>query len=238
MNEPITPETSAEALRVLFSLTIAAPMRELTERFRAATGIALDITFDPTTLLVQRIESGAEADVVVLTEEEIDRLARDGTLLSGSTADVVRSFVGVGVKAGESKPAIGTVEEFTAALRNARSIVYSQAGASGLFFAELLERLGVAAEVNAKAIVIPRGFTGELAASGEAELAIQQVSELMYVPGVDVVGRLPVEIGRSAVFSAGVMAASSRQVEAAALVEFLRSAEAAPVMERFGLDPM
>ena len=213
-------------------------MRELTERFRAATGIDLDITFDPTTLLVQRIEAGDHADVVVLTKEEIDRLALNGTLVSGSTADVVRSFVGVGVKAGAPKPAIETVEEFTAALRNARSIVYSQAGASGLFFADLLERLGVASEVNAKTIVIPRGFTGELAASGEAELAIQQVSELMYVPGVDVVGRLPAEIGRDAVFSAGVMALSNRQAEANALTAFLRSADAAPVMQHFGLDSL
>ena len=236
MNEP-TGGTSIP-LRVFFTLTIAAPMRELTERFRAATGIDLDITFDPTTLLVQRIEAGDHADVVVLTKEEIDRLALNGTLVSGSTADVVRSFVGVGVKAGARKPAIETVEEFTAALRNARSIVYSQAGASGLFFADLLERLGVASEVNAKAIVIPRGFTGELAASGEAELAIQQVSELMYVPGVDVVGRLPAEIGRDAVFSAGVMASSKRQAEANALIAFLRSADAAPVMQHFGLDSL
>lgn len=237
MNEA-TSSTSATTLRVLFTLTIAAPMRELTDRFRAATGIDLDITFDPTTLLVQRIEAGDKADVVVLTKDEIDRLTLNGTLVAGSAADVVRSFVGVGVKAGAPKPAIGTVEEFTAALRNARSIVYSRAGASGLFFADLLERLGVASEVNAKAIVIPRGFTGELAASGDAELAIQQVSELMHVPGVDVVGRLPAEIGRDAIFSAGVMASSSRPTEATALIEFLRSAQAAPVMQHFGLDPL
>jgi molybdate transport system substrate-binding protein len=229
---------SSSALKLLSTLAIAAPLRELVDRFRQTAGYALDIELGPTTVLVQRIASGVAADATVLTKEELDRLAGEGTVVRDSTIDLVRSFVGIAVKAGAPKPAIGTVDEFKTALRNARSIAYSRAGASGLFFAGLLQRLGMADEVNAKATIIPKGFTGELAASGAAELAIQQVSELMAVPGVDIVGRLPAEIGNEALFSAGIFAASARQADAARLLMFLSSADVAPVMRVYGLEPL
>jgi len=225
-------------LKLLSTLTIAAPMRELADRFRQSAGYALDIELGPTTVLVQRIASGVAADATVLTKEELDRLAGEGTVLPDSALDLVRSFVGVAVKAGAPKPKIATVDDFKAALRHARSIAYSRAGASGLFFAGLLQRLGMEAEVNAKATIIPKGFTGELAASGAVELAIQQVSELMAVPGVDIVGRLPAEIGNAALFSAGIFAASTRRADAARLLTFLSSAEVAPVMRTYGLEPL
>ncbi len=231
-------EMSPTTLRVLCTLTIAAPMRELAERFHQSTGIALDLSLDPTALLVQAITSGAEADVAVLTREEVDRLSGERTLVAGSGTDLVRSFVGLGAKTGAPKPQINTVEEFVAMLHNARSIAYSQAGASGLFFAELLERLGIADEVNAKATIVPRGFTGDQVTNGTVEFAVQQVSELMNVPGVDVVGRFPTAIGRDAVFSAGILAASARKTEAAEFIRFLASTDVAPVMERFGLESM
>jgi len=231
-------EDPASPLRVLCTLTIAAPMRELAGRFTDATGIDLALQLDPTTLLVQAIEAGAEADVAVLTEEEVARLSGAGTLVSGSGVDIVRSFVGLGVRTGAPRPSIATVEEFIAVLRGARSIAYSQAGASGLYFKDLLVHLGIADEVNAKATIVPRGFTGEKVADGTCEYAVQQVSELMNVPGVDIVGPFPAEVGRAAVFSAGIMAASHRPQDAARLIAFLSSAEVAPVMAAYGLEPL
>lgn len=225
-------------LTLLSTLAIAAPMRELGARFERATGIVLNAEYGPTALLVKRLGSGVQPDVVALTKEKIDEFAGNGTVTRDSAIDLVRSFVGVAVKAGAPKPAIATPEQFRQALLAARSIAYSRAGASGLFFAELLKRLGIADAINAKATVIPEGFTGELAASGKVELAIQQVSELMAVPGIDIVGPLPREIEPGSVFSAGIWATSSRRKKAESFLAFLSSAEVAPVIARFGLEPL
>lgn len=220
------------------TLAIAAPLRELGQRFERSASIRLEAEYGPTVLLVKRLEAGAEPDVVALTKEKTDQYAREGKLVSGSARDLVRSFVGVAVKTGASRPAIGTTAEFRQALLDARSIGYSRAGASGLFFVELLKRLDIAEAINAKATVIPEGFTAELAASGKVELAIQQVSELMAVPGVDIVGPLPREIEPGSVFSAGLWAGSPRPAVGARLIAFLASAEAAPVIRQFGLEPL
>jgi len=228
----------AETLKILSTLAIAAPMRELGQRFEHTTGITLDAEYGPTVLLVKRLDAGAQPDVVALTKDKVDQCASEGTIAANSAVDLVRSFVGVAVKAGAPRPKIGTTAEFREALLAARSIGYSRAGASGLFFVELLKRLGIAEAVNAKATVIPEGFTAELAVSGKVELAIQQVSELMAVPGVDIVGPLPREIEPGSVFSAGVWASSTRKMQAARLIAFLASAEAAPVIGRFGLEPL
>ena len=106
----------------------------------------------------------------------------------------MRSLVGLAVKAGAPKPDIGTAEALKATLLAAQSIAYSRLGASGVFFAELIERLGIAEAVNAKATIIPSGLTGALVARGEAQMAVQQLSELMAVPGLDIVGPLPASL--------------------------------------------
>lgn len=228
----------AETLKVLSTLAIAAPMRELSQRFEQSTGITLDAEYGPTMLLVKRLGSGVHPDVVALTKEKIDEFAAAGTVTRDSATDLVRSYVGVAVKAGAKRPQIDTPERFKQALLAARSIGYSRAGASGLFFVELLKRLGISDEINAKATVIPDGFTAELAVSGKVELAIQQVSELMAVSDVDIVGALPREIEPGSVFSAGIWATSARRKPAEQLLAFLSSAEAAPVIRRFGLEPL
>ena len=144
--------------------------------------------------LLTRIKGGERADAAILTREGIAELAAAGILDGGSAVDLVRSRVGLAVRAGAPRPDIGTAEAFKAALLAARSISYSRLGASGVFFAGLIERLGIADAVNAKATVIPTGLTAEPVARGEVEMAIQQVSELKAVPGVDVVGPLPASL--------------------------------------------
>ncbi len=223
-------------LTLLSTLTIAAPLRDLKQRFEGTTGIALEIELGPTMLLMQRLAAGASPDVIALSKEKIDELAANGTLAPGSAVDHVRSTVGIGVKAGAPKPAIGTVDELKAAVLKARCVCFSRAGASGLHFAALIKRLGIEDEVRARAIIIPEGFTGEAAASGEADLAVQQISELMNVPGVDVVGPLPREVESRAVFSLGVMASSARKDDAATLIRFLSSRDVEPMMRHYGLD--
>jgi molybdate transport system substrate-binding protein len=116
-------------------------------------------------------------------------------------------------------------------------VAYSRIGASGILFAQLIERLGIASEVNARARIIPSGLTAELLVSGEAELAVQQLSELKQVPGIEVVGPIPRHLQTPAVFSAGRLAASARAIQSDALLKYLASSEVAPVLRESGLEP-
>jgi molybdate transport system substrate-binding protein len=116
-------------------------------------------------------------------------------------------------------------------------VAYSRIGASGIFFAQLIERMGIASEINAKARIIPSGFTAERLVTGDADLAVQQISELKQVAGVEIVGPIPLHMQRPAVFSAGRLAASRRVVQADELLKYLASPEAAPVLRASGLEP-
>jgi molybdate transport system substrate-binding protein len=151
--------------------------------------------------------------------------------------DLARSFVGVAVKADRAHPDIATEPTLRAVLLAARSVAYSRIGASGILFAQLIERMGISAEINARATVIPSGFTAERLLSGEADLAIQQISELKQVAGIEVVGPIPQGLQTPAVFSAGRMAASARPAQADRLLKFLASPEVAPVLRESGLEP-
>lgn len=224
----------SSSLRVFSTLGLAGVLRDLAPRFEAAR---IEATLLPTMLLTQRIRAGETADLAILVSEAIDELIQQGILRPGRT-DLARSVVGIAVRAGAPWPDISTVDAFVATMLTARSVALSRAGASGLFFAGLLQRLGIADQVNAKATVIPTGFTGELVARGEAEIAVQQVSELLVVPGIDVVGTLPPGIEGISVFSAGTFADTPMQAEAKALIAMLTSTEAAALFRANGLEPM
>lgn len=224
-------------LRVLSTLAVMGAMRDLAARYEAKTGIPVDADFSPTVALLERLRGGETADVAILTAQGIDDLIGEGVMQPGSRTDVALSFVGVAVKAGATKPDIGSVEAFTAAILAARAVAYSKIGASGIFFAGLLERLGIAAVVNPRAIVVPAGFTAERLIDGQADLAVQQISELMVVPGIEVVGPLPPEIQTVATFSAGLLTATAGADAAAAFLHFLASPDIAPILRRSGLEP-
>ena len=232
------PLPEPPGVEVMSTLALMGVLRELAPGYETATGTRIAAAFAPTAALIERIGAGEAADVAVLTAAAVDELTRDGVLAPGGRVDLARSVVGVAVRAGAPKPDIGSPEAFTRALLDARSLAYSRAGASGIFFAELIRRLGIADRVNAKATVIPSGLTGELAARGEVEVAIQQVSELMEVPGVDIVGPLPAELDAVTVFSGAVFAASPRKGTGMALLRFLSAPDAAPVYARKGLEPL
>lgn len=220
-------------LRVFSTMGLAGVLGEMGSR------VEIETTLLPTVLLMERIHVGETADVAILLADAIDALAREGVLLPGRT-DLARSLVGIAVKEGAPKPDISTVEAFVAAMRAAKSLALSQAGASGLYFVGLLERLGIAeeAKAKAKAKIIPSGFTGELVRRGEAEIAVQQISELKAVPGLDIVGTLPAGIESVSVFSAGIFAATGRKAEAEALIGMLSGPEAAPIYEANGLEKL
>lgn len=202
---------------------------------RSGASIAAD--FAPTVALMRRIGAGETADIAILTRQGVDELAERGILAPASVVDVALSLVGIAVKAGAARPDISSLDALESTLLEARSIAYSRIGASGIFFAELIERLGIADAVNAKATITAGGLTAELAARGEVELAVQQVSELMLVPGIDVVGPLPPAVQSPAMFSAGIFASAADAAAADEFVSFIASGEAAPLLGAAGLLP-
>ena len=221
-------------LRILSTLAVQGVLPHLAAQHQRATGVAIHAEYGPTLALLARVRAG-EADIALLTSQGIDDLTAEGVLVPGSRVDLARSYVGIAVKQGAPKPAIGTEAELRAALLAAESVAMSKAGASGVFFAGLIERMGIAAEVTAKAKVIPVGLTAELVARGEAELAVQQMSELMQVQGVELAGPLPMELQQPAVFSGGLLRVC---VDAAAARDFLSFvAGSADALRCAGLEP-
>lgn len=225
------------SVRVLSTLALKGAVARLAEACQAGSGVRIDADFAPTLALLERLRGGEAADLVILTREGLDEMIGEGRVARESAVDLARSYVGVAVKAGAAHPDIATDATLRAALLGARAVAYSRLGASGILFAQLIERLGIAAEINARAVIIPSGFTAEKLVSGEADLAIQQISELKQIDGIEVVGPIPLGLQTPAVFSAGRMMAPQRAEVADHLLRCLSSAAVTPVLRETGLEP-
>ena len=226
-----------DALRVLSTLALKGAVQSLAGHYQSTGGAQIDADFAPTLALLERLRAGEAADVVILTREGLDDLVREGSVAAENCVDLARSYVGIAVKAGAAHPDISTESALRASLLGARSVAYSRLGASGILFAKLIERLGIAADINAKATVIPQGFTAERLVAGEADLAVQQISELKQVEGIEVIGPIPLQLQTPAMFSAGRMVASSKMAQADRLLRYLASSEVAPLLRESGLEP-
>jgi molybdate transport system substrate-binding protein len=227
-----------DAVRLLSTLALQGALVRLAGQFEAATGIRIDAEFAPTVGLLPRLRGGEAADLVILTREGLDELADEGHVIAGTRTDLARSYVGLAVKAGTPHPDIASPAALRLTLLAARSVAYSRIGASGIYFARLIEQLDIAAEINAKATIVASGFTAERLVSGEADLAIQQISELKQVDGVEVVGPIPPELQTPGLFSAGIMANAKRRNAAERLLRYLTSSDVAPVLRETGLEPL
>lgn len=226
-----------DILRVLSTLALKGAVLNLRRDFEATSGMQIAADFAPTLALLQRLRAGEPADVVILTREGLDEVSREGRVAADSCVDLARSWVGIAVRKGEVHPDISTEAALRAALLNARSVAYSRLGASGILFARLIEQLGIAVDINARAVIIQQGFTAERLVAGEADLAVQQVSELKQIDGIEVVGVIPRELQTPAVFSAGRMVTAQDVAQADRLLQYLSSAEVAPLLRESGLDP-
>jgi molybdate transport system substrate-binding protein len=227
----------AAEIRVLSSTGMHSVMVAVLPEFERTTGHKVSIAYDTTNLLLDRIKAGEPADLTILTQPVIDDLVKQGKVVAGSGKVLSRSGIGVSVQAGLPKPDISSVDALKRALLDAKSIAFTKTGASGIHFAKVVERLGIAAQVNAKAKVPAGGAVGQLVAKGEAEMAVQQIPELLGVPGIQYVGPLPTELQLITVFSAGVLT-GARQAEAAkALIDFLATPAAASVFKVKGMEP-
>lgn len=201
----------------------------------------LDLAFQTVGQHLRLIRSGQENfDVAILTPEAIDGLAKEGKIVPGSRADLAKTGVGVVVKAGASLPDIRTVEAFKHTLLAAKSVAYidpKAGGSSGIYVAGLLERLGIAEQVNAKAVLVKGGAVADHIAAGEAEIGIHQISEILPVAGVTLVGPLPAEIQNFTVYAAGVSATATDAAAAAAFVKFLTGPHATAIVTAKGMEP-
>ncbi|MGP0089323.1 MAG: substrate-binding domain-containing protein [Xanthobacteraceae bacterium] len=226
-----------EAIKVLASNGVKAVLSELAPQFEQSTGGDLAVTFDRSSELKKRIEAGEIFDVAILTAPMIDDLIRQRKIAAGTVSNIARSGVGVAVRAGAPKPDIGTVEAFKRTLLDAKSVAYTTEGASGMHFASVLQRLRIADAVNAKSKTQPGGSVAELVAGGDAELAVQQISELLPVAGTEVVGPFPPELQNFTLFTAGLAAVGKAHEGARALVKFLTAPSIAAVLKAKGMEP-
>ncbi len=224
-------------IKLMTSNALRTVLGELAPLFGRAHGHQIAASFDPAQRMLKRIAAGETADVAISNTSAIDQLANEGVIAAGSRRTLARYGVGLAVRAGAPKPDIGSVEAFKRALLGAKSIACTVEGASGIYFSKLIERLGIAEQVNAKAVRRPGGLIAELVAAGEAELAVQQVPELLAVPGIELLGAFPPELQNNSVLSAGVFADSKQPQAAQALIEFLATPGAARVFIAKGFEP-
>src|ERR1700709_1322213 len=226
-----------EPVRVLSTLALKGAVTSRAGQYVAAGGARIDADFAPTLALLDRLRAGEAADVVILTREGLQGVGRGGGVVAESCVDLARSYVGLAVRAGEPHPDISTEPALRAALLGARAVAYSRLRASGLPFSKLIERMGIASDINARAVIIPQGFTAERLVAGEADLAVQQISELKQVGGIEGIGGIPHQLQTPAVFSAGRMTRSPRADQSDRLLRYLASAEVAPALCASGLEP-
>jgi molybdate transport system substrate-binding protein len=224
-------------MKVLCTNGLKTVMLELVPKFERTSGTKLTITWGSAAGLVKELESGAAADLAILTAEAIDDLIKRGKVVAGSRVDLARSGIGIAVRKGASKPDIGSPDALKQALLAAKSVAHSKTGMSGIYFPTVLARLSITEAMKSK-IVMPEPGTpvGEVVAKGAAELGVQQISELLPVAGIDVVGPLPATLQKITIFSAGILAAAKEPDAAKALVTFV-AAEGRPLLGPKGLEP-
>jgi molybdate transport system substrate-binding protein len=228
-------------IKVYSSIGVRSAAEELFRKFEQASGHRLVLVWGTAPMLIKRIEGGETSDVLILSRAGIETLKQQGKVAPGSDVTLASSGVGIAVKAGAPKPDISSPEALKRTLLAAKSIAYSEpsaGGASGVYFAKLLERMGIAEAMKPKTkYPPPGGFSGELLLTGEAELAVQQKPELLHVAGAEIVGMLPGDLNLVTEFAAGMMPGSKNVDAGSALIKMLLSSEAAAVFRSKGLDP-
>jgi molybdate transport system substrate-binding protein len=227
----------AAEIKVLSTNAVTAVLDELGPVFERETGHKLVIHYDVANILRNQILAGEQFDVAIVTGPATEELLKQGKLAAGSRGDIARSGVGVAVRAGAPKPDISTAEAFKRTMLAAKSVAYTTQGASGIYFTSVLQRLGIAEEMKSKSKVQQGGSVGEVVAKGEAELAVQQISELLRVPGIELVGPFPPALQNFTLFSAGVSAGAKEPEAAQTLIKFLTAPSALPVIKAKGMEP-
>ncbi|HUK10382.1 MAG TPA: substrate-binding domain-containing protein [Stellaceae bacterium] len=231
----------AADLKVYSTVGVKSALEELTPQLEKLSGDKLAITWGTAVMLAKRIEAGESADLLILTREALDGLAKDGKVEPGTAVTFASSGTVVAVKSGAPKPDISTPDAFKQTLLAAPAIAYvnpASGGATGTYMAKLLERMGIAEQMKPKTVYPPAGGNAaELVVADKAQLAIEPKPEAMAVPGIEVVGMLPGDLNSIAQFAAGISVGTSQMPAARAALDGLRSPEARAVYQAKGLDP-
>ena len=234
---------SAAEVRVMISGGLTAAYKELVPEFERLTGNKVLTAYGPsmgTTVnaIPIRLERGEAADVLIMVGYALGDLVKQGKVVAESRVDLVKSPIGVAVKSGAPKPDISSADAVKRALLATKTVAYSDS-ASGVYVStEMFEKLGIADAMKDKARKIPATPVGEIVARGDAEIGFQQVSELLPVQGIDIVGQLPSELQKVTVFSAGIASVSKEPDAGKALIKFLASPTASAVIIKSGMEPI
>jgi molybdate transport system substrate-binding protein len=234
------PSSSAAEVKVLTAGAFKQVVLALVPDFEKQTGNKVIVDNDTAGGLQKRIEFGEAFDVAIITPAIVDGLAASGKIVPNSRVNLATVLIGVVVKEGAPKPDIGSVEAFKNALLAAKSVAYidpASGGSSGIYVDKLLERLGIADQVRPKAKLKKGGYVADLIASGEAELGVHQISEIVPVKGVVLVGPLPKEIQNTTTYAAGLSAAAQNKEAAQALIKMFSGPAAASVFKAKGMEP-
>lgn len=219
-------ETISQPITGISSMATRNLLADLVEEYERRVGQRVVIESVGGVAAARRVQEGECFDIAVLAADAIDRLAADGRIVSGSRVDLARSGVAIAVAAGAPRPDIGTEAALRKAILAARSIGYST-GPSGTHLMRLFEQWGIAEALAPRIVQAPPGVpVGTLVARGEVELGFQQLSEMMHLPGIDVIGALPAEVQIVTIFSAAICTVSGQREAAQALLSFLASPEA------------
>jgi len=230
----------AETLKVLTGGAFKQVVLAMLPAFEARTGHKVDLQNDTAGALQKRIAGGEAFDLAIITPAVLKPLAAQGHVVESSITPLARVAIGVAVKTGAPSPRIGDVDEFKQAVLNARKVAYidpAAGGSSGIYLDGLFQRLGIADQVKAKAVLVPGGLVAERLVTGEADLAIHQVSEIIPVQGVTLVGPLPEAIQNYTTYAGALGSRAAHADAARALLATLTSPEAAELLRTKGMLP-
>ncbi|BBP77621.1 ABC transporter substrate-binding protein [Pseudomonas sp. Ost2] len=231
----------AEEIRVMTSGGFTAAYKLLGPKFAADTGNTLDTILGPSMgkapeAIPNRLERGEKADVLIMVGYALDELIRQGKVVPGSRVELADSRIGLVVREGSAKPAIGTEQELKDSLLKASSVAYSDS-ASGVYIQDqLFKRLGIEAQLKPKATMVPKIPVASVVATGDYQLGFQQVSELLPVPGVTYVGKIPESVQSVTRFAAGIPVGAEHPAQAKALLDYLAAPAAQATVKATGLD--
>jgi molybdate transport system substrate-binding protein len=233
-----TPGEAAE-IKVLSAGAMKSIVTELAESFRQETGHTIVITSGAAGEIRQKMVSGEWTDVVIVTDTVLGQLATAGLIVADTRADIARTAIGVAVRQGAPLPDISTTEAFKQSILAAKSLVYTdpaRGATSGMHFAAVLQRLGIADAVKGKTVLWQSGYAAEALVTGQAEICVHQISEILPVKGVTLVGPLPKELQKLTTYSAAVASLATKPEVARAFVAYLARPSFKPKLVAAGLD--
>jgi molybdate transport system substrate-binding protein len=232
----VGPSQAAD-IKILSTRAVMTILEKIGPEFERDTGHRLDVSSDIALNNVRRVMAGEPFDLLIASPAQMDDLIKSGKIRGETRTNLVRSGIGVEVRTGAPKPAIGTLEAFKAALLSAKSVGYLKEGQSGVYLHSLFQRMGIAEALGPKTVRPDTDIVSELVAKGEIELGLVVITQILTTPGVELVGPIPQEIQSYITFVAGIGASASAPDAARALLDFLKSPAALPVIKAQGMEP-